>query len=400
MVVVVAVAAALVLSGLLLSGLVGSSGASSGGGNGTTFSTARGVADQFASEHGTWDLLEGVGFALPNATQYPLTPPTVNATCMFTAFVGTLPTNLTFPAFTGSLTSGAAPVWLFGYYAPGVGNELAIFEVEGSIAEAVDLTAGCTGGILTHVTTTPTSVVDSSVAVAAAAAAGGTAFLSAHPTGVELTMILLGGFLLVNGSTSWPTWSISWSTCSALYGVSPPSSGDTFSAAVNGTTGVVVPSSPTNSTCGSTVPPPPGNNIGNALLVGVPNLYVGAGTGGTVPSQGCTSGDYCYSVSILSATMNITPADFTMSVVNFTTGQTAPVAVGFAILDVSNEVIVSSPGPTESAWTPGVGNATTLLAAGMTFTVDLGTKDPSAANYGLVFTGQGPFADSSLGLTL
>ncbi len=399
LVVVIAVVVALLLTVLLL-GVLGSSssGTPLAVGNGSTFSSARSVADGFASLHGTWDLLEGVGVALPNATVYPITAPTVTANCTYTTLAGTVPSNLTIPAYSGSLTSGAAPVWLFGYFSPASGNELAMFDIGGQVAVAIDLSAGCTSGTLLHFTGIPGSVVDSSSAVAAAAAAGGSAFLSAHSVGASLTMILIGPYFFGNQSSASPLWSISWSTCSAIFVTNPSGSGYTFSAVVNATTGAVVPTSPTNSTCG--VSPPPTQGIGNALMLGAPTLYVGGGSGGTVASQGCTSGDYCYSVPIMTATLNVTPSDFALSVTNFSNGQTIPTPVGFAILNGTGAVIVYSTGPTESEWTPGVGSSTTPLAAGMTITVDIGTMVLPSGNYGLTFTGQGPFSDSELGISL
>ena len=396
-VVVVAVAISVLLSVLLL-GPFGSSSGNSSGGSGATFSEARNVADRFAGSHGTWELVEGIGLALFNGTYYVFNGTGGNATCSGTILVGSELSNLSFPAFRGNLTTGAAPVWFFAYIQAGTGSELALIEVGGVVMLAFELPGSCTGGAANMFHALPSTVVDSSEAVAAAAAAGGYDFLRAHPEGVSLTMFLFGGFSAFN-VTEGPTWSVEWSTCSSFIpsGTSGPSSGYQFTAVVNSTTGAVVSSSPTNSTCG---PSPVSQGIGGALSFGSPSLFVGTGSGGTVASQGCTSGDYCFTVPIETATSNVTPADFSVSVTNFSSGATYLGTVGFAILTVGGSVLVSCTGSVEYSWTAGVGTSDSLLSAGMSLTVDMGTQDPSTGNWGLTLMGQGPFANSSLGFSL
>jgi hypothetical protein len=395
---VLAVAVSVLLAALSLVGPFGGGSGNSQGGSGVVFSGARGVADRFAASHGTWELVEVIGVANYNGTYYVFNGTGGNASCIPTILAGSNPTNLSFPSFRGNLTTGAAPVWLLAYIQPGTGSELALIEVGGAVEFAFELPGSCTGGIAGELHTLPSTIVDSSQAVAAAAAAGGYGFLRAHPQGVYLTMFLFGGFAAFNVTES-ANWVIEWSTCSTAFssGSSGPSSGYQFNAEVNATTGVVLPGTATNGTCGSTSQPP---GIGGALRFGSPTLFVGTGSGGTVASQGCTSGDYCFTVPIDMAASNVTPADFSVSVTNFSSGATYPGTVGFAILTAGGSVLVFSTGSVETSWTAGVGSSDSALLAGMSLTVDMGTQDPSAGSWGLTLMGQGPFANSSLGFSL
>ena len=392
-IVVIAVAAAAALGAVLLV-----SSSNSGGGSGTTsgqsFSAARGVADAFAASHGSWILIEGIGLALFNASSLPTNVSSSSGTCTFTILVGSTHQNVSLPSFRGDLKSGVAPDWLFAFIDPATNQTLAMFEVGGYVVFAVEESAGCISGG-THYTGITGPVVDSSVAVASALAAGGSDFLRAHPTGVSLTMFLIGGVTILNESIS-GLWGVQWTTCSSILlpPGSGPSSGYEYSASVNATTGVIVPGSSTNTTCGT------GSGthaIGSALALGAASLFVGSGIGGTVASQGCTSGDYCYSVPIEVAT-NVTPADFSLLVENLSNGSDSSVPVGYAILNITGAVVVYSTGPSETAWTSGVGSSSTFLTPGMTITVDMGTQNPTLESFGLQFTGQGPYADSSLAI--
>lgn len=398
-VLIIAVAAIVLISAVFVAGFGrGSTGGSSPSATGSTFSAARSVADRFAAAHGQWTLIEGIGVALANASYLPYNGTAINATCAPTTLAGTVPTNLSLPAFHGSLTSGEAPIWLFAYTVLGVGGELAIFELGGQVALAVELPTSCDTGLKAFQGIT-TPIVDSSTAVAAAAAAGGAAFLRAHPVGVSLTMDVIGGFASDNVSVFAPEWVVSWTTCSnSIFSSNVSTSGYQFFAAVNATTGSVVPGSVSNSTCGVSVAPPP-EGIGGAITLGPPSLTVGPGTGATIESQGCNSGDNCFVVPIVFASENVTPADFELSVENYSSETTLESTEGFAIVNATGTVLVYSTGFIETQWTPAAGNAQTLLAAGMSIEVDVGPVLPSSS-LGLELIGEGPFANSGLGISL
>jgi hypothetical protein len=399
-VLVIAIVAAVVLSAVFLGGLIG--GASSGTSpltTGPAFSSARNVADQFAAAHGSWSLFEALGIALFNASFFSYNGSTGNASCIPVTLTGTVPANITLPAFRGDLESGQAPVWVFGYLEPGVGAELAVFEVGSQILLAIEVPGSCDLSLAQYPGIT-TPIIDSPAAVAAAAAAGGASFLRAHSAGVSLEMVLIGGIGFTNSSVFAPMWDVTWTTCSNVaFGSGLMTSGYEFSAGVNATTGTLVPSSIENTTCGSSIPPPT-SGIGGAISLGIPNLEIGPGSGGTIASQGCNSGDYCYTLPIDAASENITPADFEMSVQNFSNGTPIMTAAGFAIVNAAGTVLVYSVGAVETQWTPAAGNSQTLLTAGMVIDVDLGLSYSPSDNWGVVLTGEGPFANSSLGMGL
>ena len=360
--------------------------------SGATFASALAVADQFVTAHGTWNLTAAVGVASPATFKLPYNGTPESPSCSIIALAGSLPANLSIPAFAGSLVSGSAPAWAFAYWSPSTGAQLALMELSGQVELAVEESSGCTGmgGVLPG--TVPSNVVDSPAAVAAASAEGGASFLEAHPTGVSLIMTLNG---TLNYSTSQPivnpTWDIEWSSCASTFLGYPPSSGFgyEFTAMINATSGRVIPGTVWNGTCGM-------SRYGSlGLSVELGQLYQGTGTGGTIASQGCRTGDFCYSVFIAGSYDNVTPANFSMSVWNMSNeGSTFAGTVGFSILNRSGAVIVYSLGPVENQWTSGVGDPETLLTAGMSFTVDMGTANPSGGSWALALTGEGAYASA------
>ena len=386
LVVVITLSAALVLSVVLLSGSnPGSSGASSG----NPFSAARALADKAVPSSGAWNLIESVGIAPSNATVLPVNE-TSTSNCSVTPLVGSVPGNYTIPTFQGNLLSGDASAWLLAYVQPSTGTALVVLETGGSVSLALELSAGCTNGTLAGFRAIPSDVIDSTAAVSAAAHTGGAAFLQAHPTGVYLEMSLLGSDVLTNLTSL--NWAVVLTTC-APFAVVPTSSGEMFSALVNATTGQVVPGSATNGTCGY-LPPTP-DTLGAALTPGIPTVFQGTGT---LAGKGCTQGDYCASFPLLSTAENVTPADFTMSVMS--RNNTLYPTVGYSILSATGQVVVYSVGTVESQWSPAVGSSTTLLTSGMQIVVDFGTQLPTPNQYVLELNGQGPFADSAIGIFL
>jgi hypothetical protein len=384
----------LLLASLALIG--GSPGNSGGGSIGVAFSNARDTAAESAPLTGAWSLAGALGLDLTNATTLPINVNS-NPNCTVTSFSGPLPSSLTIPAFTGNLSGGDAAEWLLAYVQASTGYETAVAVTDGVANLAVEISGAAPDCTVANATASgiPGSAVDSPAAASAVAGDGGAAFLQAHPKGVSLEMALISGafgFPLTN------EWLFAYSTCplSLSSSVPPPVGppGVTFTAAVNASSGEVVPHSAANGTCNG--PPPLG--IGSALRFGFASLIQGTGTGGSLESQGCTSGDYCYSIPIANASENVTPEDFEVEV----TGPTGTVfpAVGYAILNSSGEVVVFAYGAVEDGWTAGVGNATTLLTNSMTLSVDMGAANPAGGNYGLTLTGAGPFANSGMGFGL
>jgi hypothetical protein len=377
----------ILLAGLLVSGATGGGGPLTSA-VGITYYAARGIGAQAGSPYGTWTLVDAAGIDLANATQVPLNFSAFGS-CNISSFAGAIPPSLTIPKFTGSLTTGALSEWIFTYRSASPAAELDVGVTAGVANLIVEISGPNCQGLGAHFTALPTSIVDSPAAVSAVDTAGGAAFLAAHPREVSLfASVIPAGF---GGPGSSVEWGVFYTTCSTYFSSPPPSEppGATFYADVNGTSGLVVPGSVYTGTCGG----PPIVPIGSALALGPPTVTVGAGTGGTVASQGCTTGDYCYSVPIVAASGNVTPGDFTLQVKG--AGGSGYPAVGYAILSVAAQVVVYSTGAIEVAWSAGVGSASTPLSATMVMIVDMGTTDPTGQGYYLTLTGTGPFTRSS-----
>lgn len=392
--VVIAVAAVLLLVLSLV--FLGSSGSSGGGSTPVPFSSARNAVPQ-PSPPGDWQLVAAAGLNLANATTLETNLSAVQ-NCTVTPIVGRLPSSITIPSFQGNLSTGESPEWVFDYVQPSTGAELEAIVTGGAADFVYELSgSGCTSTDAASIHGISNDIVDSPAAASAVSAAGGEAFLRAHPTGVSEEMVIINPSFSGLGAVS-PEWLFLYSTCPLpLNGSISSPSGYTFDAAVNATTGVVIPESPVNGTCGGT--PSMMETIGSALQLGAATLIQGPGSGGTIASQGCASGDYCYEVPIKAASENVTPGDFELEVTN-ATGSEVPVA-GYAITNTVGQVVVYSLGSIETAWSSGVGTSTTLLASTMTLSLDLGTTNPSAlGSLALSITGVGPFVESGEGISL
>jgi hypothetical protein len=377
--VVAVVVVVVVLLSLLLSGVFnGGSGASPGA---ASFSAARSTANATAGAHGAWILTDAVGFDPANATTFNTSTVTAAPGCNLTSFSGPIPPDVTWQAFHGDLTSGVATVWVFDYYQPSSMNVLAVFETGAVVSFAFELSGpACTAGA--GVNFPLGNAVDSSVAVANAAKAGASGFLKLHPAGVSLSMETSGG----------QGWFVRWTTCSLLAGpFGWIGNGSQFSVVENETTGAVMPGGTYNGTCGG---PPP---IGIALGLGTPSLSQGS-NGGTLATQGCTAYDYCYSVPIVRLSLNVTPADISIGVFTGVNGGSGVNSVvGYAVIDSTGRVVVSSSGPDTGApplWSNGTGTPDTFLSTTMHISVDMGTVNPAGLGYALVVSGWAPFNNS------
>jgi hypothetical protein len=387
--IVVSVALVLVL-GLALIGIFG--GSSYGATPAVTFSSARNTSTQ-ASPAGAWALDSAIGIDLANATTVPLNW-SAEANCTVTSYSGTLPNSITIPSFGGNLTSGVAPEWVFGYIQPSNGAELEVLVTGGVATLVYELSGARCGETLPGFTGIPSTVVDSPSAVAAASAAGAEAFLEAHPTGVSAEMGLID--FIGEGMRSAPMWDIIYTTCTPVLGPnSTETPGSEFSVEVNATTGIVAPGSVQTGACGGSTSTTP---IGQALTLGFPTLVQGSGSGGTVASQGCASGDMCYELSIEAAADNVTPGDFDVAIES-STDSLYP-SVGFAITNAQGEVVVYAMGSEETSWTSAFGTSDTLLTSQMTIVADVGTTPPTGTGWTLELIGTGPFANSEIGYGL
>lgn len=391
--------AVVVTAVLLISvGVLVTTGTSSRATGAVSFYTARSMARSELGP-GNWSLLEVVGFDLWNATSVPMSVSSFPAGCTVSTYPKVLPAALDFPAYRGELSDGSALAWIFDYGDAASYSEAGVVVVNGAVVVAVTMSGAACGFAFNGVTPIPPTAVDSSTAARAIDAAGANYFLANNRTGVSLLMTLFGGFTSIPTPLS-PAWTFSYSPCSGLLtgNLSGPANGIGFLGSVNASTGAVIAASAQSVDCmPSNTSFPPG--IYDAVNFGSPMVVVGQGTGGTLASQGCASGDYCYSLSVTSAQLNVTPNDMSLWLVNGT-GVPSLVPRGYAFLDPQGNVLVYSIGPIESAWTSAGGTGTTLLAAGDTLEVDMGPPNPAGMGLMIEIQGEGPFAGSGEGFGL
>jgi hypothetical protein len=342
------------------------------------FSAARNLANAIADAHGTW--LLGAAYGTDSAVASKLVPYGF-FDCNVSAFTGPIPfpINLTVPAFDGNLSSGVATVWTFLYMQQSSSSEIVVYVLNGAASIAFELYGpNChAGGTLNQILGPVQNPVDSSVAIANALKAGGSTFLTQHPRGDSLHMSVVGG----------EGWVVGWTTCRlSLDAFGWAGNGSAFGVAENETTGAIGPNQTYNGPCGG---PPP---IAEALGYGTPTLAKELNQG-FLPTQGCTFNDYCYTVPITRAALNVTPGDLSLgvSLPNYN-GDNG--VVGYAILNASGQVVVYANGPGTGAggglWTSETGTNDTLLTTTMSLTIDMGGQDPQGVGYVLTTEGWGP----------
>jgi hypothetical protein len=121
--------------------------------------------------------------------------------------------TITLPGFTGTIGSGASPLWAFVYFGNNSGRVVTV--TNGSAASQATITGGSTCGLNIiggFVQDIPTSIADSSSVAQAVQAAGGSAFLQVHPQ-ANVTMAVTGGISVFIVTTP-PTWKVAYSLCS------------------------------------------------------------------------------------------------------------------------------------------------------------------------------------------
>jgi hypothetical protein len=210
----VGVAVLTFVAGLFVGGvIVHASSSSSSSGSGSTvwtYSQAKHVADAKANASGSgWVPVIGAGIDTPYDTLVP--PSSGPPGCVGPGFY--------IPAYSGNISKGEAPFWLFEYLqnptqiAP---SELLVLVENGSASVLIDLPAGTTcSQYLGNTPPLPASVVDSPTILANAQAAGGASYLAGE-TGATVTFEVSGG---VGGSPPAPaTWQVVYMACS-FYGV-------------------------------------------------------------------------------------------------------------------------------------------------------------------------------------
>jgi hypothetical protein len=144
--------------------------------------------------------------------------------------------NITMPAFTGTPTSGHAPLWEF-FYQNSSTDTVAIVVVEDGSATVLGTIASpeCTA-IFNILNPIPAKVLDSP-AIGSAVAANASAFLTAHP-GASAVYGLIGPlFELFPVGANGAKWVVEFSTCPIT--PDPTGVGAEYNASVNASSGAV-----------------------------------------------------------------------------------------------------------------------------------------------------------------
>ncbi len=236
--IVVIVIVVLVL-GLYLFGILNFSGSKSCSGNGCssgamTYTQARPIASSLVAgfSGGGWALLEAGGYVSSQAGTFPFGGTLSGTGCAFVPAPGSTG-SLSFPSFTGSLTSGTAPSWVF-LFRNASGSVAVVSVTESGSSVLGTISSSC--GVFGLIRPVPSNVINSPEAVSAV---GGniSTFLQAHP-GANESFAVLGGVSFL-GLGLGPEWELNISTCPIAPTLSS-TVGSSFNATLNATSGNVI----------------------------------------------------------------------------------------------------------------------------------------------------------------
>lgn len=402
----IVVVAAVAVSVLLI--VIGFGGIRSPGARSSRTALTFGQANDLALRQlgpGSWSIVNAFGLDLWNGTTETATAGGYPPNCTIRSQPAVPPTELVVPAYRGDLSNGTAVVWILEYFQPTPQTLAAVLVVGGVVIELVTISGPRCSLLPSGLQLAPWSPVDSSVAAQALGRSGAEAFLATDRNGTSLTMSLFAP-LVVNGTLTSPSqWVFTYSPCSGLLqgNLTGPTNGPEFFGVVNATSGGVLNATTTTVNCQSsgTVPPPnPPPALFDVFGLSGAGVVLGPGNGGTIASQGCTSRDYCYELTVTFAEQNVSPSDMAISVVNGSSALPSPVPRGYAFLDPSGRVLVYSLGSSASSWTNGTANETTPLTAGDRLMIDMGSVQPAGLGYVLELQGEGPYSTSGETVTL
>ncbi len=163
--------------------------------------------------------------------------------------------NLTVPAFTGSLTSGHAPLWEF-FYQNFSSQAVAIVAVENGTVTVLGTISSpeCTD-VFSIIDPIPAHVLDSPT-IGAAVAANASAYLTAHP-GASAVYGLIGPVFSSFPVENIPAkWVVEFSTCALS--TNPSGVGSEYNATVNAATGAEIHAQSASSFACASDPPAAG----------------------------------------------------------------------------------------------------------------------------------------------
>ncbi|MGD0588725.1 MAG: hypothetical protein ABSA63_08060 [Thermoplasmata archaeon] len=386
----VLVVAAVVIAAVALSGtvLLSNNGGSTAGAYVESSTVTLATAQSFMAltAGGPWNLvaISGIDFTQAYSND---TEPTIAGNCTFTDFSG-----ITIPGFTGNYSNGQLENWVF-EYVNSAGNSAVYLLVQGSQAKIVYELGGpdCSFGKVTS-TPLPSDLIDSTqAAIALLSTTNASTFVQDNPS-ANAEFTLFPFFLL--GAGGGLEWTVVFTTCDLVNASSGPAQGSFLYGSVNATTGTVEGTTYTASQgCGFQTPPPSKIPIGTALAVGNPVLSTCA-IGSTFTVNGCTAGDYTYTLTVESSTVEL--GDMVFEVETATGGLYSLASPGgFSVISITGSVDAEYPLGSLNFmdmsspflfYGSGITNTTALTSID-TILIDMGNTDP--AGIGLTFVVQG-----------
>jgi hypothetical protein len=226
---------------VLILGLVGaipifpSSSSSTKSTGGMTYDQALPLANSAAqgTSGGSWALVVSSGIVSSVAASENLSTPGSSG-CNLTTLPG-VSNPITLPAGPSNHTVGLSTSWLFLYRNAG-GEMLLVAVFDGQASALATIAAGQScSTILGLLSVVPTTVIDSSV-VASDVQSDAASFLAAHPS-VDADYALIGGISFLGRGVG-AEWEVNYTTCPV--DASPGTTGTSFNATVNATTGAVL----------------------------------------------------------------------------------------------------------------------------------------------------------------
>jgi len=394
----VVIVAAVVVAAAALAVVVLSSSTGAGGAPGITESSSTALASAqsliTAEPGGPWHELEVAGIDFTSGYSND-TPPSSQDNCSVSQFTG-----VSYPAFTGNYSNGLLSTWVVGF-ANAAGSSEVFVLVQGGTARVAEQVGGpnCNFGSVAAAAL-PSSLVSSAQAAQALLSTSNfSTFVRANPSANAEYFVFPFGALL--GQNSGLAWTVVYTTCSILDPSTGPAEGSSVSGTVNASTGAVVATSYTPSeSCafpGTGSSPTP---IGTAFSVGNPILST-CPTGDTFAANGCLAGDYTYTLTVESSSIEF--EDVMFEVNTATEGIFLPSGPGgFAVVSVSGAVAAEYAIPSGdfmlmespfSVYGSGVSPATPITATD-TILLDMGPSDPAGTGLTLTALGTDAYAGS------
>ena len=399
-VVVVVVVVTVVLLALVLAGII----PLSTNGNGTAVaaqssSDALTAANAFANgiSGGPWypSQLAGIDLTTSYSNNTTPTPP---SGCTVQNFSG-----LTVPAYDGNYSNGKLGTWAVVYTNAGGTAELYVL-VQNGQAKEVELIGGATCSL--SMAKLPGTFISSTDAAAAVLTSSNVStFVQSHASASAEFVLFSPGEL---GSVLTFAWIIGYSTCDFENPSGGPAQGSFAYGVVNATTGALMASA-YDAAQNCTLPLNIGHSstpIGSAFAVGSP-IFSTCAAGSTFAANGCTAGDFTYSLTIEASAVTFADVLFEVrtdvgSVYTISSpggfsvvGITGTVEASYAVGGSSQLVMMTG----FTYFGSGVSPSTPLTSLD-TILIDMGTVNPVGTGLSFTVLGTGSFSGTTEPLAL